>query len=79
MAIGAVYDSSSNWFNGSEKDVLIVNRTFSDDEVMHNYLFNNTILHQDATSLGDVITVNTTINDGIGDGNSLEYSMDIIS
>ena len=71
LTLGAYRGGATLFFDGSIDQVMIWNRTLSSDEIAERY-FNNTKLHSDATTKGELWSVNGTVNDGTEDGTNLQ-------
>jgi len=61
--------STSSFWNGTIDDVIIFNRSLSDEQIKALWLNQTNILVANETVAGDNWTVQVTPNDGTGDGN----------
>ena len=62
---------SSNYFNGTIDDVMVFNRTLSNEQIMAIYLNKTDMIVSNETSVGDVWQACVTPNDGTVDGTEL--------
>ncbi|MDP2672040.1 MAG: LamG domain-containing protein, partial [Candidatus Daviesbacteria bacterium] len=65
LRIGTV---GGNYFNGTIDDLMILNRSLTDEQIINLYTNNTNLLDANETSLSDTWSACITGNDGFGDG-----------
>ena len=65
------HDTATEWYNGSIDEVMIFNRSLSEQQILALYNNRTDLIVSDETSIGDNWSVQVTPNDGIEDGASV--------